>query len=221
MTKQHLLITGAPRSGTMLLANMIGRHSEIVLFVAAKRMFFNRVVSKTVVGNTLCVPDEIDFRERRQQGIAFYSARPLERYLKFKNFRALLAVQDGSRVVAALMHDEGETFDAAAQRWCRAVVVMHELKQRLQQNALMISMAHLRANPEGLMRRVAAFLGLEYQTKMLEGLQEDDLADEPAKVAPAAHDLKKLYPEIWKKYLELCVPVERQMKGGIAHDDTK
>ncbi len=204
MTKQHLLITGAPRSGTTLLANMLGRHSEIVLFVAAKRMFFNRVVSKTVVGNTLCVPDEIDFRERRQQGISFYSARPLERYLKFQNFRALLAVQDGSRVVAALMRDEGETFNAAVQRWCRAVVVMHELKQRLQQNALMVSMAHLRANPEGLMRRVAAFLGLEYQAKMLEGWQDEDLAGEPAEVAPAAYDLKSLYPEIWKKYLELC-----------------
>jgi len=214
MTKQHLLITGAPRSGTTLLANMIGRHAEIVLFIATKRMIFNRIVSKTVVGNTVCVPDDIDFKKQRRNGGSFYSVRPLETYLKFPNLRVILAVHDGHRVMAAIMRHEGEPFAAAAPRWCRAVTVMHELKQRLQQNALVVSMAHVLADPEGAMRRVAAFLGLEYQVKMLDGWQ-DDIEDEQTDfvpVNPPIFDLKNLYPEVWAKHLELCAPEAGEIK---------
>jgi len=195
---------------------MIGRHHEAVIFVATKRFVFNRIVSKAVVGNTLCVPDHIDFKTKRQEGAGFYSARPLEGYLKLPNLRVILAVRDGNRVIAAIMREEGETFEAAAPRWCRAVTVMHELKQRLQQNALAVSTARLLANPEGEIRRVAAFLGVEYQTQMLDGWQ-DDLEAEPADLAPVQppdFDLKNLYPESWQKYLELCAHDEYQMKGG-------
>jgi len=194
---------------------MIGRHAEIALFVAAKRMIFNRIVSKTVVGNTLCVPDDIDFKKQRRHGVSFYSAPPLERYLKFPDFRAILAVQDGNRVVTAIVRSDGETFEAAAQRWCRAITVMHELKQRLQQNALVVSMPRLHANPEGVMRRVAAFLELEYQPKMLDDWQDDmaNVATDFERAELPAFDLKSLYPEIWTKYLDLCAQDAGEMKG--------
>lgn len=203
MTKQHLLITGAPHSGTALLANMMSRHGDIALLVGAKRLNFTRIVSKAVVGNALCVPDHIDFKDGQQQGNPFYSVRPLDRYLKFPAFRTILMLQDGREVVAAIMRAEDATAEAAAQRWCRAVTIMHELKRRLLQNALVISTAHLLAAPENSVRHCAAFLGLAYQAKMLEDWQSDLDESDWASSAPPAFDVKGSYPEIWAKYTEL------------------
>lgn len=215
MTRQHLLITGAPHSGTTLLADLVGRHPEIVVFVAAKRFDFNRVVGKAVVGNTLCLPDDIDFKAKRQEGAVFYSVRPLEGYLKLSSLRVILSLHDGSGVIAAMRREENKSFAAAARRWCRAVTVMHELKQQLQQNALVISMTRLFTDPKSTMHQVATFLGLEYHAKMLDDWQET-LAAAEADLAPATPDgdLENLYPESWQKYLALSAAAARAAEGG-------
>lgn len=192
---------------------MIGQHSEVVLFYEAKRLVFTRIVSKLVVGNTLCVPDDIDFKQKPPGSILSYSIPPLEAYLRLPNIRMILMVRHGEDVVAALMRRDGMPFEAASHRWRRAVTVMAELKQRLQTAALVIAYESLRAAPEACMRGVAAFLGLEYEAGML----ASDLSllpdGEPADLEKENFDLARRYPSIWEKYLELGGRAASPLKG--------
>ncbi|MCG3119509.1 MAG: hypothetical protein ALAOOOJD_01936 [bacterium] len=193
---------------------MIGQHSEVVLFYEAKRLVFTRIVSKLVVGNTLCVPDGIDFKQKPPGSVLSYSIPPLEAYLRLPNRRLILVVRHGDHVVAALMGRDGMPFEAASYRWRRAVTVMAELKQRLQNAALVVSYERLRAAPEACLRDVAVFLGLDYEAGML-AADFSLLPDgESAGLEKEKFDLAKRYPAVWEKYLALCGHAASPREGG-------
>ncbi|HEX2228509.1 MAG TPA: sulfotransferase, partial [Candidatus Binatia bacterium] len=61
---RHLLILGAPRSGTTLLATMISRHTEIGILNEDRGWAMRRLLGKTVVGNKRCVPNQIELKKR-------------------------------------------------------------------------------------------------------------------------------------------------------------
>jgi hypothetical protein len=211
--RQHLLILGAPRSGTTLLTAMMGRHDEVALLVEEKRLAFTKVVSKTVVGNKLCVPSQIEFEDKWDERYARFSKYAIEKYLELPNFHAILIVRNGNDVVNSIMTREDKSLEVSSYYWTRAIEIMYELKRRLQSAALVISYEGLLANPEGQMKRAAEFLGLDYQPKMLDGYKFNPIYPEysgidvskaqPKKEKPAPINLQQSHPEIWKKYLEL------------------
>ena len=64
MEPTHLLLLGAPRSGTTLLATMISRHSEIAIMNEDRGWAMRRILGKAVVGNKRCVPNQIELKKR-------------------------------------------------------------------------------------------------------------------------------------------------------------
>jgi len=217
-TRRHLLILGAPRSGTTLLAAMIGCHDDIGLLVESKRMAFTAIAGKAVVGNKLCVPNQIEFEANWDRRMSRFSKASLEKYLALPNFKLVLIVRHVDSVTSSIMKRAGKPNDTAALYWRRGIEIMHELKQRLAQDAVVIAFENMLANPGRHMRRVTDLLALPYQEKMLEGYKYNpyyrefsgfDLSRASApQQAREASEFESRHPEIWEKYLELCADSE-------------
>ncbi|MCG8604312.1 sulfotransferase, partial [bacterium] len=167
--RRHLLITGAPRSGTTLLTTMIGRHDEVGLLVEDRRFTFVQIASKTVVGNKLCVPGQITFEEEWKAGGSSYSKYPIEKYLQLPNFKMIMIIRHGNRIISSIVKRADKPVDVAVQQWKRSVEIMAALKQRLSEDALVVSYERLLSDAENQMRRVSEFLQIDFQPKMLEG----------------------------------------------------
>jgi len=219
-TRRHLLILGAPRSGTTLLAAMIGCHDDIGLLVESKRMVFTEIAGKAVVGNKLCVPNQIEFEANWDRRVSRFSKAPLEKYLALPNFKLVLIVRHVEAVASSIKKRAGKPNETALMYWRRGIEIMHELKQRLAQDAVVIAFENMLANPERHMRRVTDLLELPYQEKMLDGYKYNpyyrefsgfDLsrANAPQQTRETS-DFASKHPEIWKKYLELCAAGESQ-----------
>jgi hypothetical protein len=105
------------------------------------------------------------------------------------------------------------SFKVAVYRWCRAIEILHELKDNYDDKVLIVAFEDLILNPESNLRRVAAFLGLDFQQEMLEGYKynwyypgEEQL--NPSKVnryqqGKTNFELEERFPEICQKYNEL------------------
>lgn len=182
LTLSHLLITGAPRSGTTLLATMIARHTEIGVLNEDKGWAMRLLLGRKILGNKRCVPNQIEmnrrsalhFRFLKTLGIAreYPSSKySIEDYLKLPNIKVIGLIRGGNDVVSSVMTRSEKSFRIAAYRWCRAIEVIHELKTRYPDLLLVVSFEDLVTHPKANMERVAAFLNVEYQERMLEGPQ--------------------------------------------------
>ena len=219
--RRHLLILGAPRSGTTLLAAMIGCHDDIGLLVESKHMAFTEIAGKAVVGNKLCVPNQIEFEANWDQRVSRFSKAPLEKYLALPNFKLVLIVRHVESVTASIKKRAGKPDETALMYWGRGIEIMHELKQRLPQDTVVIAFENMLANPERHMRRVTDLLALPYQKKMLEGYKHNpyyrdfsgfDLSRAAApESAAASADFADKSLGVWKKFLELRAAGEKIM----------
>ena len=141
-----------------------------------------RVLGKPVVGNKRCVPNQIEMKKRpllhfrflKTLGLAMEyqsSQFGIDDYLKLPNIKVIGLIRNGPAVVSSIMKRSEKTFRVAAYRWCRAIEVIYELRSRIPHSLLIVSYESLVAKPEENMQRVAAFLCVEYQDRMLEGPQ--------------------------------------------------
>lgn len=221
--RRHLLILGAPRSGTTLLAAMIGCHDDIGLLVESKRMAFTEIAGKGVVGNKLCVPNQIEFEANWEQRVSRFSKAPLEKYMALPNFKLVLIVRHVEAVTSSIKKRAGKPDETARMYWRRGVEIMHTLQQRLPQDTVVIAFEDMLADPERHMRRVTDLLALPYQEKMLEGYKHNpyykdfsgfDLsrAAVSESTAPPA-DFAGQHAGVWKKYLELRAAGEKILMG--------
>jgi len=60
MEPTHLLIIGAPRSGTTLLAAMIGAHSKVAMLIEDRFFSIKKLTGKEVLANKLCIPHQLE-----------------------------------------------------------------------------------------------------------------------------------------------------------------
>jgi Sulfotransferase domain len=223
MEARHLLILGAPRSGTTLLATMIGRHTEIGVLNEDKGWAMRRILGKTIVGNKRCVPNQIELKKRRIFHLRFFktigltkeyqsSEYSIEEYLSLPNIRIIGLIRGGNDVISSVMNRSEKAFRVASYRWCRAIEVIHELKTRHPEVVLIVSFEDLVLNPKVNMERVAAFLGVEYQDRMLEGpqynpwYQELDMNKEKVNRSNKEQidfHIPQRFPNVYQKYAEL------------------
>jgi hypothetical protein len=219
----HLLILGAPRSGTTLLATMISRHTEIGILNEDRGWTMRRILGKSVIGNKRCVPNQIEMKKRgrfhwrifKTIGLAMEyqsSEYSIEDYLSLPNIRVVGLIRDGNDVISSVMNRSEKSFRAASYRWCRAIEVIHELKTRHPDTVLVVSFEDLVLDPKANMERVAAFLGVEYQDRMLEGPQYNPWYPEAemnkdkvnrAKKEQVDFQLSNRFPEIYSQYEKL------------------
>lgn len=223
MELSHLLILGAPRSGTTLLATMISRHTEITVLNEDKGWALRSVLGKAIVGNKRCVPNQIEIKKRRKLhfrflkefGIAkeFQSSKySIEDYLTLPNIKVIAIIRSGDDVISSVMARSEKKFRVASYRWRRSVEIIHELVTRYPKIVLIVCFEDLVLRPQENMERVAAFLNVEYQDRMLEGPKYNPYYPEPgmnfSKVNRAKKEnidfkLSERFPETVKLYQEL------------------
>jgi sulfotransferase family protein len=223
MERGYLLILGAPRSGTTLLATMVGRHSEIGLLNEDKGWAMKSVLGRRVVGNKRCVPNQIEMYRPKFYQMRFLkvlglideypsSQYSIIEYLALPNAKILGLIRDGNDVISSITNRSEKSQRVASYRWCRAVEVIHDLKRNYTDRVLVVSFEDIVLNPQRNMERVALFLGLEYEDRMLEGPAYNPWYDETAlnteKVNRSEKEridfhLESEFPDAYRKYQEL------------------
>lgn len=221
----HLLIIGAPRSGTTLLATMIGRHTEIGVLNEDKGWSMRLLLGRQILGNKRCVPNQIEIKRRslfhfrflKTLGIAkeYPSSKySIEDYLRLPNIKIIGLIRSGNDVVSSVIRRSHKSLRIASYRWCRAVEVIYELNSRVPDLVLVVSFENLVTHPRRNMERVAAFLDVEYQERMLEGPEYNPWYPEAgmntakvhrAKTEAADCHLPERFPSTYRKYRELLV----------------
>lgn len=180
MERGHLLIIGAPRTGTTLLATMISRHTEVGVLNEDKGWAMRKLLGKSIVGNKRCIPNQIEIKKRsrlyvrwwKKIGLAkeYQSSRfCIEDYLTLPNIKVIGIIREGNDAISSGMRRGKKSFSGAAYRWCRAIEIIHELKTRFPELLLVVSFEDLVMRPKENMQRVAEFLNVEYEDRMLEG----------------------------------------------------
>ncbi|HZD42028.1 MAG TPA: sulfotransferase [Terriglobales bacterium] len=229
MNVSHILIIGAARSGTTLLATMIARHTEIGVLNEDKGWAMRSLLGRRVLGNKRCVPNQIEIKRRgffqfrflKAWGIAneYPSSKySIEDYLRLPNIKIIALIRSGDDVVSSIMKRSKKNFRVASYRWCRAVEVIHELNGRVPDLLLVVSFEDLVKHPKENMERVAVFLELDYQERMLQGPEYNPWYPEAgmntAKVYRAQRQaadfhLAERFPATYCKYEELLALSQR------------
>ncbi|MBD3225811.1 MAG: hypothetical protein GF313_13870 [Caldithrix sp.] len=199
--KVNLLIVGPPRSGTSLIAAMISRHSDAAIIFEPKNMVSDRILSKKIVGQKLCIPNQIELRDKNTlkkrilvnrllnvpviKIIAIKYKYPLanfsiEDHLSQGNSKIIGLIRDGNDVIGSIMRRGEQTFAEASYRWSRAIEVIHNLIKDYNDKVLLMSFENIVQNPEKYLKTITEFINVSYEPEMLEGY----------KYTPIYHDSK-------------------------------
>lgn len=241
MKRRHLLILGAPRTGTTLLATMISRHTDIGILNEDDGWSMRRLLGKLVVGNKRCIPNQIEMEQRGKLRLRLWkkiglmkeyqsSLFSIEDYLTLPRIQIIGIIRNGDDAISSGMNRGRKSFRGAAYRWCRAIEIMHELTTRFPERVLIVSFEDLVMRPRENMQRVAEFLGVEYQDRMLEGpvfnpwYPEEGMNEEKvnrSRKEKIDFKLETQFPSVYNEYLELLAlsqtsattPVRRIQSG--------
>jgi sulfotransferase family protein len=159
---------------------MISRHSEIGVLNEDKGWSMRRLLGKTLVGNKRCIPNQIELKRPGMLHIRLWKklgfAREyqssqfcIEDYLTLPHIKIIGIIRNGNDAISSGMRRGKKSFPGACYRWCRAIEIIHELKTRFPELVLVVSFEDLVLHPRDNMNRVAEFLDVEYQERMLEG----------------------------------------------------
>lgn len=226
--QRYLLLIGAPRSGTTLLATMIGRHAEVGMVnedVSGKALV--KVLGKPVTGNKLCVPNQIQLGRRggrfptllRKLGVIAESPRSrycILDYLELSNLKLVAILRNGNDAVSSMMGRGKCRFKKAARRWAEAVETIFDLQDRYGERMLIVSFEELLLDPENTMKKVCSFLCLPYQEQMLDGYRYNRYYPQALLDKEKAYrsrkeqidfGLERRVPAAWKKYQRLLLDI--------------
>jgi hypothetical protein len=179
--RRHVLVVGAQRSGTTLLATMISLHPEAgMLNEDITGVGIRKLLGRRVTGTKLLVPNQIQLNRRSVFRLRFFkkiglitesprSRFSIEEYLMLPNLCVVAIIREGNDTVSSMMRRGGVKFDKAARRWGQAIDTIYEVKRRYAEKTLVVSFEQLVAKPEATMRAVCRFLDLSFHPQMLEG----------------------------------------------------
>lgn len=186
----QLLVIGPPRSGTTLLAAMISSHTDAAIMFESRYMLCDRILSKKVVGNKLCIPNQIELTNKNTlrkniilnklikipflenqiykyvYPLAYFS---IADHLQIDNSRIIAIVRNGNAVISSIMKRGVRVFEDALYRWARAIEVIYTLKIQHSDRIILVSFENLVQYPDKNMKKACAFLGIDYQQQMLDG----------------------------------------------------
>ncbi len=179
MSQKLLLIIGSPRSGTTLLNAMIGSHPDVAMLNEDFGHAVFNIIATPMVGNKLCVPNQIEMSETGS-----YVQRQLQKRNLFQyRPQADLSIEDyidrGAKIIATVRHPDPvinsiekrgkKDRKLATYRWVRAIDIIDELQRTMGERLLLVGFPNLVLSPEKVMRRVSEFLSLPFDDAMLEG----------------------------------------------------
>jgi len=236
----NLLVVGAPRSGTTLLAAMIGRHSEVAMLSEHLGFAVKDVISKPIAGNKLCIPNHIEIHEKRSRWInllspqlfhslhryRYFQYRPegqasIMDYLQWGPLKIVGIVRDGNAVISSITERGGQSLDVAIYRWRRSIDILTELSEQLGDDLFLISFDQLVTRSENAMQAVAAFLDIPFESEMLQGYaytpnySNQKIDSSKAKKRGMNLDLSEEYPDTFSKFTGLLRRCNASLDEGL------
>jgi hypothetical protein len=223
MTPQRLLIIGAPRSGTSLLAAMLGRHPECGIMHECLSCMEKKIVGKDVVGNKLCVPKqisyEIPFKYRLYdllrkapvlRRILPDRSRSIRKYLTEHEAKIVAIIRDGDAVVNSMLKRSKTRIHTAVDQWSQAVELIDRIKEEFPDSIIVVRFEDLVTDPESSVKRIVRHLSIAYDPVMLSGYAHnrkypgrEGIDAGKAETADRQCNIKDTYPAAYRKYLDL------------------
>ena len=182
-----LLILGCQRSGTTLLASMLGRHSEINMLFESTSKDVLSLIGKKYRGNKLCVWRQIRFDQKASlfghlmnRLVNFHlldskkyhririrptSVFSINDYLE-RGAILITISRDKEAVVKSMVNRTPLSEKQAVKEWEKAEEILQEANRR---GAINIQFNDLIKTPEKVMKFLCTKLNLEFEQKMLEG----------------------------------------------------
>lgn len=191
LRRDHVLLIGAPRSGTTLLGTMIGSHSDVgMVNEDVDIRALGRVLGKRLTGVKLCVPNQIRLAKKNFFGSHILkkcsmiaespkSCLSIKEYLSKPNLKVVGVVRNGNDSVRSMMVRGKSKFKKAARRWSEAIETIYTIKKMYPDRILVVTFEDLVLAPGVTMLRICDFLGLAFEDRMLEGHKLNPYYPEP------------------------------------------
>lgn len=218
--KIYLLILGTPRSGTTLLTAMIGCHPSVAMLSEDFTGAVRKLVGKPVVGNKLCVPNQIDLFNRNRRLIGLLSRRgiPLHHipsklsindYIRKFDARMIMTLRDPNAVVSSIIRRGENPLDVAVQRWADGIRILYKLKSDHPERVLIIRFNDLVSSTEHALRSACNHLGIVFYNQMMDGYiytpiyNNNEIDASKAHIEIYNYDLQIRDPDAYEKYRRL------------------
>jgi Sulfotransferase domain len=185
VAQTNLLILGAARSGTTLLAAMLASHSQVGVLFEDLWGGAGRILAKRYKGVKLCVPNQIEL-QHRWSILDLVLARipklntmpPLFRtatskysiadYLQNDELKVVAIIRDINSVTSSRLKRTKRTNEVAMSEWSRAVEVIHALYGDHKGRMIVVRFNSLVQAPEQTSKALCEFLGLDFEQSMLQ-----------------------------------------------------
>jgi hypothetical protein len=226
ISNKELLILGAPRSGTTLLAAMLGAHPDIAILHEETSLAMRLILGKSYKGVKLCVPNHIRLSQRgsilyhqlmKIRGVrrinlymveSKYSIRDYQKI--FPNLRVLMILRAPDQVVSSIRRRIHWPKSYGEYCFKYAVKTMWKLTQEDATGCTkVVQFDSLVTQPEHVMREICSWLGCEFDQAMLEGYaftpQYQNQNINASRASDGKYmDLLERDPVMKEMYLELC-----------------
>jgi hypothetical protein len=127
---------------------MIGAHPQVAMLNENLSYAMRNLVSKEVVGNKLCIPNQIDFeptlvsRISRRFDFHLFRSRAvtsINEHLSDDRLKVIIIIRDPRASIASMMKRGGQTFTEAVRRWQRGTEISSRLWAQEKDRTLLIS----------------------------------------------------------------------------------
>lgn len=200
---------------------MISRHTEIGILNEDRGWAMRRLLGKVIVGNKRCIPNQIEMNKPKLFHVRLWkkvgwaweyqsSEFSIREYLTLPHIQVIALIREANDVISSGMRRGKKSFRGAAYRWCRAIEIIHALKTEHPDLVLVVSFEDLVLHPRKNMQRVARFLRVEYQERMLEGPLYNPFYPETGMNQEKVHRSRR--EQIDFRIPERCPVAERQYR---------
>ena len=181
------VVIGLQRTGTTLLASMLGRHPEINMLFESVTKDSLKLIGKQWNGNKLLAFRQIrknkrssklghlinrivnlDFKQENRHHLVRpcpTSVMSIEDYKK-EGAVFITIERDKESSVSSMMKRAGQTKNQAEREWESGMKIINQLKN---EGAYGLTFVDLANNSEKYLKEICNFLAIEYLEKMLEG----------------------------------------------------
>ena len=181
------VVVGLQRTGTTLLASMLGRHPEINMLFESVTKDSLKLIGKQWNGNKLLAYRQIrknkrsskwghlinrivnlDFKKENRHHLVRHFPTSVMSIEDYKNEGAVFITieRDKESSVGSMMKRAGQTKNQAEREWESGMKIINQLKN---EGAYSLTFVDLVNNSEKYLKEICNFLSIEYLEKMLEG----------------------------------------------------
>ena len=180
-----ILLLGASRGGTTLLAAALGAHSRIAMLDEDMGLALNRITGGKIPAVKLCVPNQIELQRRWHWIYApgmltgslrkslFMSRVPKSRYAirdydRLGTVRHVCILRHPAGVIGAIQAREKRSAKVAQYRYRRHLQIFQSLLDDPAYQPVLVSFEALVRQPETILAALCRALGLEFEAIMLD-----------------------------------------------------